>query len=147
MDDSSAAARLAEIDEFMNGKVKQGLEKLNAALDFIYDNLQQGKHITIQIKGYCSSLSSTQYNHRLAQRRIASVENYMRSYRGGILALYMDTQAQDGKPMLETEHLAIGKLQSTSPDPEELEAKRSSVYLPSSMQERRIEIQEIHVRN
>lgn len=147
MDDSTAHLRLTEIDSFMNNKLRYGMEKLNQALDYILSLLDSNKFITIQIRGYASSLYETDYNKNLAERRIVSVENYIRSYKSGKLSAYMDNVAKDNKPMLEIQHLAIGKLESSSPNPNTLEEKRSSVYLPSSMEERRIEIREIQIRN
>ena len=89
----------------------------------------------------------TGYNYNLAERRIVSVENYINTWNNGALKPYTQSIATDGKPRLETIHLAIGKLEATSPNPESIEEKRQSVYLPSSMEERRIEIKVIQVRN
>ena len=147
MDDSTANERLAQVDTFMTNKLKYGMTKLNEALDYIQSLLEQNKYVTVQIRGYSSSLFDTDYNKNLAERRIVSVENYMRTYKGGKLAVYMDTNASDGRAMLEVEHLAIGKLESTSPNPTTVAEKRASIYLPSSMEERRIEIRQIQIRN
>ncbi|MBO6117818.1 MAG: PD40 domain-containing protein [Bacteroidales bacterium] len=147
MDDSTAMQRLKEVDEFMTDKLKKNYDKLNDVLDYIIDKLEKGNKVTVHIRGYCSSLYETAYNFNLAERRIVSLENYMRIYKDGVLAKYMDSIANDGKPVLETEHLAIGKLESTSPNPETLEEKRSSVYLPQSMEERRIEIKAVQIRD
>lgn len=147
LDDSTAAASLQEIDSFMNNKLKQGFDKLTLALDYILEKLSQGKNITVQIRGFASSLYETDYNFNLAERRIVSVENYMRTYKDGVLKQYMDELAQDGKHRLEIEHLSIGKLESTSPNPTSLEEKRQSVYLQQSMEERRIEIKVVQIRN
>ena len=130
-----------------NDKIEKGYKQLNIALDYITKLLLEGHSVTVQIKGYCSSLYQTEYNRLLAQRRINSTENYMRTYNGGILSAYMDNIAKDGKHVLETEHLAVGKAESNSPNPENLEEKRMSIYLPSAMEERRIEIQVIKCRD
>ena len=147
LDDSTAKAELTDIDEFMTNKLKGNYDKLNKALDYIIEKLNKGEKLTVQIRGYCSSLFETDYNFKLAERRIVSLENYMRNYKNGILAKYMETKADDGKYLLETEHLAIGKLESQSPNPTSLEEKRRSIYLPESMEERRIEIKVIQIRN
>lgn len=147
LDDSTANEKLAEIDDFMSNKLTKNYEKLNSALDYMIDHLQKGEKLTIQIRGYCSALYETDYNFKLAERRIVSFENYMRSYKNGVLKQYMETQADDGKKALEIEHLSIGKLESTSPNPTTLEEKRRSIYLPESMNERRIEVKVIQVRH
>ena len=147
MEDSLADIQLKDIDNFFNDKIEKGYKQLNIALDYITKLLLEGHSVTVQIKGYCSSLYQTEYNRLLAQRRINSTENYMRTYNGGILSAYMDNIAKDGKHVLETEHLAVGKAESNSPNPENLEEKRMSIYLPSAMEERRIEIQVIKCRD
>jgi len=147
MDDSLSKTTLSEIDNFMDNKLKKNYDKLNQSLDYLINKLQQGNKLTIQIRGYCSALFDTDYNFKLAQRRIVSLENYMRNYKDGILSKYMDAIAEDGKPLLEIVHLAIGKLESTSPNPTNIEEKRQSIYLPQSMEERRIEIKVIQIRD
>jgi hypothetical protein len=146
MDDSVSKGKIAEIDSFMENKLKKNYDKLNHALDYLIEKLDKGNKLTIQIRGYCSALFETDYNFKLAQRRIVSLENYMRTYKNGALSKYMDSLANDGKPLLEIVHLAVGKLESTSPNPTNLEEKRQSIYLPESMEERRIEIKVIQVR-
>lgn len=146
LDDSTAGEKLAEIDDFMNNKLKKNYDKLNSLLDYLLENLQQGKKMTIQVRGYCSALFDTDYNFKLAERRIVSLENYMRTYKGGLISFFMDTQADDGKYLLEIEHLAVGKLESKSPNPKSVEEKRKSIYLPESMEERKIEIKVVQVR-
>lgn len=146
LDDSLAQKEIANIDAFFEDNLKHGYTKLNQICDYIYTKLQDGKNINIQIRGYCSSLFETNYNYNLAERRINSVENFMRQWNGGVLAKYMNEKAEDGLHKLEIEHLAIGKLESTSPDPTTLEEKRRSVFLKESMEERRIEIKVIQVR-
>ncbi|MBR1769108.1 MAG: PD40 domain-containing protein [Bacteroidales bacterium] len=147
LDDSTAKKEIADVDMFMNDKLKKGYDKLNDALDYILKKLQEGENVSIQIRGYCSSLFETGYNYNLAERRIVSVENYIKEWNGGVLRPYTQEKAQDGKPRLETTHLAIGKLESTSPNPETLQEKRQSVFLQQSMEERRIEIKVIQIRN
>jgi outer membrane protein OmpA-like peptidoglycan-associated protein len=147
LDDSLGNIELSKIDTFFENKIKHSYEKLNDALEFIYTKLQEGKNVTVQIRGFASSLFETTYNFNLSERRIVSVENYMRAWRGGVLKTYMDSIAQDNQHKLEINHLAMGKLQSTSPNPETLEEKRHSIYLEQAMEERRIEIKVIQIRN
>ncbi|MGP1515214.1 MAG: hypothetical protein ACTTJH_04580 [Bacteroidales bacterium] len=147
LDDSIAQEQLSDIDNFMENKLKKNYDKLNRALDYMIDKLQKGNKLTIQIRGYCSSLFETDYNFKLAERRIVSLENYMRTYKNGILSKYMETKDKDDRYLLEIEHLAIGKLESLSPNPTTMEEKRQSIYLPQAMEERRIEIKVIRIRN
>lgn len=147
LDDSLANKEIAQVELFFNDKLKKGYNKLNLALEYIQKKLEEGKNISIQIRGYCSSLFETGYNYNLAERRIVSVENYIKQWNNGILKPYTEQTASDGKPRLETMHLAIGKLESSSPNPETLQEKRQSVFLQQSMEERRIEIKVIQTRN
>ncbi|MBQ9311926.1 MAG: hypothetical protein IJ213_02655 [Bacteroidales bacterium] len=147
LDDSVAKNEIMYIDNFINDKLKKGYEKLNEICEYLYSKLQEGNNVTVQIRGYCSSLFETNYNYNLAERRINSVENYIKQWNNGVLKEYMETDAEDNLKKLEIEHLAIGKLQSTSPNPTNLEEKRRSVYLQQSMNERRIEIKVIQIRD
>ncbi len=147
LDDSLANKEIAQVELFFNDKLKKGFNKLNLALEYIQKKLEEGENISIQIRGYCSSLFETGYNYNLAERRIVSVENYIKQWNNGVLKPYTEQIASDGKPHLETIHLAIGKLESSSPNPETLQEKRQSVYLQQSMEERRIEIKVIQTRN
>lgn len=147
LDDSTARKESEKIDSFMSENLQKGYEKLNESLQYVLDKLHEGNSVTMQIRGYCSSLFETDYNYNLAERRIVSLENYIRQWDGGSLAPYMTEKAPDGKPRLETTHLAIGKLESNSPNPESLQEKRQSVFLQQSMLERRIEVKVIQIRN
>ncbi|MDO5760606.1 MAG: hypothetical protein Q4Q06_06235 [Bacteroidota bacterium] len=147
LDDSLANREIKEVEKFFEEKLKKGYDKLSLALEYIQKKLENGENISIQIRGYCSSLFETGYNYNLAERRIVSVENYIKQWNNGILKPYTEQMAKDGKPRLETIHLAIGKLESTSPNPETLQEKRQSVFLQQSMEERRIEIKLIQTRN
>lgn len=146
LDDSLTDKEIAQVELFFKDKLKHGYDKLNLALDYILQKLKTGENISIQIRGYCSSLFETGYNYNLAERRIVSVENYMKQWNNGALKSYMEQVSNDGKPRLETIHLAIGKLESFSPNPENLQEKRQSIFLQQSMEERRIEIKVIQVR-
>lgn len=147
LDDSLANKEIAQVELFFNDKLKKGYNKLNLALEYIQKKLEEGENISIQIRGYCSSLFETGYNYNLAERRIVSLENYIKQWHNGVLKPYTEQLASDGKPRLETMHLAIGKLESFSPNPESLQEKRQSVFLQQSMEERRIEIKVIQTRN
>lgn len=147
LDDSLANKEIAQVELFFNDKLKKGYNKLNLALEYIQKKLEEGENISIQIRGYCSSLFETGYNYNLAERRIVSLENYIKQWHDGVLKPYTEQLASDGKPRLETMHLAIGKLESSSPNPESLQEKRQSVFLQQSMEERRIEIKVIQTRN
>lgn len=147
LDDSLANKEIAQVELFFNDRLKNGYNKLNLALEYIQKKLEEGENISIQIRGYCSSLFETGYNYNLAERRIVSLENYIKQWHNGVLKPYTEQLASDGKPRLETMHLAIGKLESSSPNPESLQEKRQSVFLQQSMEERRIEIKVIQTRN
>jgi len=135
-----------KIAEFFEQHLDYGMKKLDAMMNWLLKQMQEGKSIDIQIRGYASSLSTDYYNLILSTRRINSIENYMERWNDGILASYLDLQASDGKPRLNVIHLPLGNTQSISENPQNQSERINSVFTLSAMQERKIEIQIIKVR-
>ncbi len=148
MEDSLEAVAIQRIDDFFTGKLDKGMAKLDLLARYIADKLQQeGRSISLQIRGYASALHNESYNFRLSQRRISSVENYLRNWNGGVLRPYFGMKSEDGVTCrLEVIQMPFGKLESTSSNPETLEEKRRSVFTIPAMEERRIEIRVVNVR-
>lgn len=87
--------------------------------------------VVITIKGYASPLAKPAYNKLLTERRIYSVEKYLREYQGGILAPYMSQVSVQREPY--GEEVAQG-------GSEDRKNKKASIYSIDASQERRVEI-------
>lgn len=138
--DSLEDVAIRQTEEFFSQKLDMGMKKLNLLAQFMYDKVKEGKTIRLQVAGYASALYNEDYNYRLSQRRISSLENYFKNWNNGAMREYFRTMDENGNPKIKIERLAIGKLESRSENPEILEEKRRSIYTKEAMEDRRIEI-------
>jgi tetratricopeptide (TPR) repeat protein len=143
---SNDTAGEKQVTDFFSQNIDYGMDKLNAMMQYLYNNLQEGKSLDVQIRGSASALFSENYNYNLSERRINTIENYISRWKGGILAQYLRLKASDGKPQLNILHLPLGKSEAKSSNPQTLIDKRNSVYTLSAMAERKIEIKIIMER-
>lgn len=144
--DSLEQKAIEQMERIFVEKIDKGMEKLELLAEYIYEKLQEGRMVSLQVRGYASALHNEDYNYKLSQRRIVSLENYFRNWRSGLLRGYFATLNENGVPMLQIIQMPFGKLESKSDNPETLEDKRRSVYTHSAMEDRRIEIRVVNVR-
>ncbi len=116
------------------GEVREGYQDLQALTDILVSELQAGGAMTVDIRGYTSPRAPTRYNANLAKRRIASLVNYFRNTRGGVLAQYL----RDGR--LQVKELPLGETTSPSGISDSIPDERNSIYSPEASRERRVEI-------
>jgi len=114
--------------------VQQGMEQLKQLAAFLKQELEQGRHYTIEFTSHASPLATSQYNMILSKRRFVSVENFLRSWQGGVLETYIE------QGMLTYENNPFGSTQA----PRDVSADRqnlsSSVYGVAAATERRVTI-------
>ncbi|MDR1726147.1 MAG: hypothetical protein LBR28_07145 [Bacteroidales bacterium] len=133
--------------KFFEEHIDYGMDKLNAMMQYLLEQMQNGYSLDIQIRGYSSALYNENYNFNLSERRINTIENYIKKWNDGLLAPYLEEKAADNKPRLNIIHLPVGKSESTSSNPQSLEEKRQSIYTLEAMAERKIEIKIISQRD
>ena len=146
LSDSLESKAVAMMEEFFTGKIDKGMQKLELLASYLLEKLQEGHSVSLQVRGYASALHNEDYNYKLSQRRIVSLENYLRNWNGGALRGYFETLNENGVPLIQIVRMPFGKLESRSDNPETLEEKRRSVFTFSAMEERRIEIRVVNVR-
>ncbi|GAB4385174.1 MAG: hypothetical protein Kow0075_16990 [Salibacteraceae bacterium] len=136
MTDIEKARAKTEMLRFFEEELAGSIDKLNQALDVIIAELDQGNSITLAVKGYASSLADSDYNLNLTYRRIASMENYMRKYRDGVMLKYME----DGNngPQLVIEKHPYGESKASTA--EEPKTRFEAIYSLQAIHDRRIEI-------
>ena len=100
--------------------------------------LEDGKTVTLTIKGFASPLSKSDYNVNLTLRRVSSLINYLSEYEDGLLLPYINGTAENGAK-LEFIKVPFGEYQSATIS-DDLKDKRNSVYSPGAALERKIEI-------
>ena len=138
---NGAAKEKAEkdIDEFFDDYIVKGFAKLERFSDWLLQDLKRGSVVKITVKGYCSPLHTTEYNQKLAKRRISSLVNYFREYNDGVFIPYLDSTSKDhGK--LQIYEDAIGKLQANPFVSDNPNDERNSVYSRAAAMERKIQI-------
>ena len=138
--DSLEAPVLEKMEEFFKEKIDKGMIKLDLLAEYLLEQAHAGKQITLHVRGYASALHETEYNYILSERRIVSLENYLKTWQNGRLQPYFEV----GR--ITIERMPVGKLESTSENPTTLEEKRRSVFTLQAMQERRIEIRVVNVK-
>jgi outer membrane protein OmpA-like peptidoglycan-associated protein len=128
------------IDAFFENEVRNGAERFNLLCDLMFDRLQKGAELEMIIKGYTSPRAKSDYNEKLAQRRISSVRNQLEAFSDGSLKSYL----QDGK--LKIRELSFGETTAKGNISDNLSDERNSIYHPNAARERRVEIVEVLIR-
>lgn len=146
INDSTENIIIDSIDNFFSIHIDKGMNKLNHMCEYIYKKLISGEKIDISIIGYSSSLHNDMYNYALSERRIGTIINYLSIWNEGKLKPFLNTSANDSLAYLNIKTLAMGKLESKSDNPKNMEERRRSIYKIDAMYERRIEIRLIEVR-
>ncbi|MFQ5447653.1 MAG: hypothetical protein ACE5FF_12040 [Saprospiraceae bacterium] len=99
--------------------------------------LEKGERVEIVIKGYTSPRAKSEYNDRLAQRRISSLRNHFDTYDSGVF-----------QPFLKNGNLVIseapfGETKASTDVSDDLSDERNSIYSVAAAKERRVEIVEV----
>jgi hypothetical protein len=122
------------INDLFNNRVDEGYKKLLLFSSIMKNALLKGKKIQLTIEGYCSPLALNEYNIHLANRRIASLKNYIASFDNG----FYNTYLSNGQLRLVNAPYGEEKAKSGISD-DRLDTK-NSVYNPNAAIERRVAI-------
>ncbi|MDR0790087.1 MAG: hypothetical protein LBO06_04765 [Bacteroidales bacterium] len=134
------------VSAFFINKIDFSMTKLDAMMAYLLQQMEEGKSLDVQVRGFSSTLFTSDYNFNLSERRINALENYIGKWNGGLLAPYLTHIGADGKPRLRILHLPMGSSQSVSSNPQSAKARRQSVYTLEAMEERKVEIKIIFER-
>lgn len=122
-----------DINQFFEQEVEAGYQQLQRFSEALLLHLENKGTYTMQLQGYASPRSPEEYNRRLSARRIMSLKNYFRTYRGGVLAKYID-----GKQLKFTE-AALGETTANlAKIYERIDLERESIYSTAASLERRV---------
>ncbi len=131
---SGAAAKqasAARIESFFEQDVKGGYTQLQEFLTELTLKLQNGERYQLQIEGYTSPLASNEYNKALGQRRVFSIKNELKSYKGGVLAPYIENG------QLKIKDTSFGEELSPKDISDQRSDKANSIYSVEASRERR----------
>lgn len=120
-------------------KVKTEHDYLNVFIKGVKTFLDKNVNLEIQIRGYCSPLSSSDYNKNLAKRRISSLKNKFLEFEKGVLVKYV---ARGNLKIIE---LPIGEEEINSAISDDPNDPANSIYSPEASTERRVKIEAIKI--
>jgi outer membrane protein OmpA-like peptidoglycan-associated protein len=127
-----------EMNTFFEKDIKGGFDRLVGFSNILKTYLQKGYQLEILVEGFASPLANSDYNQKLAGRRVNSVINYFSSYSGGSLKRYI-TSGQ-----LKISVQQMGEVSSTISDDSK---NASSIYSVDASRERRVVIKDIVILN
>jgi len=134
-----------EVLNFFSDSLENGFEQLKKFTDMLQKVLLNGETVKLTFKGYCSPLASSDYNIKLAKRRVSSLRNYFNEYKNGwFLKYFNNPNEKEGKIIFE--EVDIGELSETKAS-DDFKDKRNSVYSPKAASERKIQILAIQFGN
>jgi len=122
-----------EVEDFFKYKVEGGKDKFDLFMSTLLTVLENGHQVAIQLKGYASPRADYKYNLILAQRRVNSVDNEIRRFRGGALKPYI----KSGK--LKITDVSYGESLSPKDISDSLFDEKHSIYGIKASKERRVE--------
>ncbi len=118
----------ADAEKFFNDEIIAEFNLFEGVAEYMLEALQEGHKVNISIKGYASSLGSKEYNQKLTERRVKSIEKYLLEFNNGVLSTYVG----NGQLVIAREPLGSNdQNQATGKDP---------VYSPEYAKDRRVEI-------
>lgn len=122
------------INKLFSEVIISSFARLDSVASLLSEELQDGKKITLVVRGQASPLASTAYNENLSKRRISSLVNYLLNYKNRSLEIFSK------KGSLNIEWIAAGKSLAPADVSDDLNDLRNSVYSPKAALERKIEL-------
>ena len=86
-------SELFALRQFFENKISYGLDQLEEITPLLLKELQKGNQIELSVRGYASSLSTSEYNLKLATRRIQSLINYLKMAESGAFLPYLQSKS------------------------------------------------------
>ncbi len=122
---------------FFTDSIPKGKRELETLMHILEQYLRDGKQMAIYLKGYASPLASAEYNLKLGKRRISSIQNEFKAFRGGVLWKYMESGD------LVVAEKSFGEEMAPKNVSDDRKNVRLSIYSPEASEERRVEIVEV----
>ena len=122
----------SSLNRFFEDQVTFGLEQLEEITPLLLKELEKDNEIELAVRGYTSSLATSEYNFKLASRRIQSLINYLNTAENGSIKQYLNS----GKLLIKKLPLgdyAVSKVQ-------EEDDRLAAIYSADAALERKIEI-------
>lgn len=124
----------ADMEDFFETVVRKGRDDLALFTDLLHDRLAGGSEVSISIRGYTSPRAQSEYNDRLAQRRISSLRNHFETWHDGALLPFIRAGT------LQLVEVPFGETTAAANVSDDLVDERNSIYSLGAARERRVEI-------
>ena len=121
------------LNNFFDNKLDQGYDDLKALASILEEAIKEDK-LTIELKGYCSPLAESDYNIKLAERRISSLKNFFKEWNNGVFKSDID----NGR--IEFTQAPFGESKAPISVSDDYYNTRESIYNPLAAQERKVSI-------
>ncbi|MBK8668226.1 MAG: hypothetical protein IPN89_01705 [Saprospiraceae bacterium] len=129
-----------EIESFFANDVKNGRDKFVEFLSQLEQRLAMGEKIELEVRGFASPRSKSDYNKILSERRINSIKNEMKTINGGIIKKYIDNGA------LKLKDVSYGDTTAKPNVVGDIKDERNSIYNINAARERRVEILKVNYK-
>lgn len=126
-----------EVDLFFDHEVIQGHADMQQFLQFLYQDLKAGKHVTLVVNGFASPLFESEYNVNLSKRRIDSFRNTLKRWNDEALLPFLNGGQLKVDPVAKG---APNEAEVAVSDPLRNPLSEKSVYSLPAARSRRIEI-------
>lgn len=127
-------AAIQEIDNFFEGDVAGGYEMFRKFMRALLKELELGRKLQVELKGYASPVADSKYNKSLSERRVNCVKNEILAYKNGVFRKYL------GSRQLIIKDVSYGETKTPSDVSDDPKDVISSVYAVKAAKERRVEI-------
>jgi len=127
----------AKVNSFFQLEVKSGDDALEGFTNHLYNFLKEGSQAEIMLRGYASPRFQSSYNEALTSRRVSSVENHFKQWKGGLLIPFINSG------QLKLTERPLGESAAPNNVSDEITDLKGSIYSIEASRERRVEILEI----
>jgi hypothetical protein len=137
-------ADTSAIGRFFREEVDAGYNALNELSTALWSVLEEGRSVTLDVRGHASPLARNAYNRKLSSRRIESLRNHLRETDRGRLAPYLEGRSLNGA-RLAIRELPFGEDRSAAGVSDDLADVKRSVFSVEASRERRIEVEALQL--
>lgn len=125
------------LDHFFEVDVHGGCVQFEAFIEELAQDLCAGRRVRLVMRGYASPWHTADYNDLLSKRRIATMVNQIRQWKGGRLCRYIDAGNLD---ILQEPYGSSRAMTDKKVSLSQLYPQQFSVYSVEAASERRIDI-------
>lgn len=129
-----------EINTFFDSDVKEGKDKLIAFMNQLIQRMEMGEKLELEVRGFASPRSYSDYNKILSERRVNSIKNELSSFNGGMLKKYLSNGT------LNLKDVSYGDTTAKPNVVADMKDERNSIYNINAAKERRVEILKVNYK-